>query len=128
MGYDARRIHYILIYRGKYTFGDNVQEGVISFTTYTGELPSYQLTENERLYEYDFPQNRPPFEAREYGNSTEVSAEQPDFRSLLYWNPQVKGDAVSFYSSDMTGVYEIKLTTFNAHGEEESFLGYFEVR
>ena len=128
MGYDARRIHYILIYRGKYTFGDNVQEGVISFTTYTGELPSYQLTENERLYEYDFPQNRPPFEAREYGNSTEVSAEQPDFRSLLYWNPQVKGDVVSFYSSDMTGVYEIKLTTFNAHGEEESFLGYFEVR
>ncbi|MBQ9287266.1 MAG: hypothetical protein IJ212_02400 [Bacteroidaceae bacterium] len=128
MEYDARRIHYILIYRGKYTFGDKVQEGVISFTTYSGELPSYQLTENERLYEYDFPQNRPSFNAEEYGNSTEVSTERPDFRSLLYWNPQVKGDAVSFYSSDMTGKYEIELTTYNSLGEEKTYLGYFEVQ
>lgn len=128
LDYDARKIHYILIYRGKYTFGNTVQEGVISFTTYTGDLPNFVLPENERLYEYDFPQDHPSFLAVEYPDDKSAASVQPDFRSLLYWNPQVRGNAVSFYTSDMAGVYEIQLTTFNALGEIESYTGYFEVK
>lgn len=128
LAYDARRIHYILIYRGKYTFGNSIQEGVISFTTYNGKLPGYQLTEEERLYEYDFPQNRPSFHTIEYSSAQALPLEKPDFRSLLYWNPQVKEKSISFYTSDMIGKYEIVLTTFNSSGKLETDTCYIEVK
>lgn len=126
--YDARRIHYILIYRGKYTFGNGIYEGIISFTSYNGELPAYQLSENELLYDYDFPQNRPGFIVPDYADTNTAISVHPDFRSLLYWNPQVMGDSCTFYTSDMEGIFEAVLTTFNEQGEPTVFSTHFSVQ
>ena len=43
----------------------------------------------------------------------------PDFRYQLYWNPSIKNasDSFSFYSSDVTGTFEIIVEGFTFDGK-----------
>lgn len=118
MNYDARRINYIHIYRGKYTFGGNVYQGVVSFLTFKGNMPEYRLGDNEQLYSYDFPQNHPSFLLPVYENEEQKSSAMPDFRHTLYWNPEVKANSYTFYTSDLTGNYDVVLKGFDKQGKE----------
>jgi hypothetical protein len=50
------------------------------------------------------------------------SDRKPDFRYLLYWEPQVQADSsggasVSFYTGDVTGVFDVKVVGINGAGE-----------
>lgn len=54
--YDARRIHYINIYGGQYTFGHTVYDGIVSFVTRSGQLTNYPTERNMQYLVYDFPQ------------------------------------------------------------------------
>ena len=53
--YDARRIHYINIYGGQYTFGNGVYNGILSFVTRSGRLTNYPTEPNMQYLVYDFP-------------------------------------------------------------------------
>ena len=55
LSYDARRIHYINIYGGQYTFGNGVYNGILSFVTRSGRLTNYPVEPNMQYLEYDFP-------------------------------------------------------------------------
>lgn len=55
LSYDARRIHYINIYSGQYTFGNGPYNGVLSFVTRSGQLTNYPVERNMQYLEYDFP-------------------------------------------------------------------------
>ena len=55
LAYDARRIHYINIYDGRYTFGRGVYDGIISFVTRTGQLTNFPTDSNAQYLVYDFP-------------------------------------------------------------------------
>ena len=54
MRYDARRIHYINIYGGQYTFGKTVYNGILSFVTRSGQLTNYPVERNMQYVVYDF--------------------------------------------------------------------------
>ena len=54
--YDARRIHYINIYGGKYTFGNGVYNGILSFITRSGRLTNYPTEPNVQYLVYEFPE------------------------------------------------------------------------
>ena len=56
LNYDARRVHYINIYGGQYTFGKNVYNGILSFVTRTGRLTNYPTDPNAQYLVYDFPE------------------------------------------------------------------------
>ena len=56
LNYDARRIHYINIYAGQYTFGNGVYNGILSFVTRSGRLTNYPTEPNTQYLVYDFPQ------------------------------------------------------------------------
>ena len=56
LNYDARRIHYINIYGGQYTFGQNIYNGILSFVTRSGRLTNYPIEPNMQYLEYDFPE------------------------------------------------------------------------
>ena len=56
LSYDARRIHYINIYGGHYTFGNNIYNGLLSFVTRSGRLTNYPTEHNMQYLEYDFPE------------------------------------------------------------------------
>ena len=56
LNYDARRIHYINIYGGQYTFGNGVYNGILSFITRSGRLTKYPIERNMQYLVYDFPE------------------------------------------------------------------------
>ena len=56
LNYDARRIHYINIYSGQYTFGRGVYNGILSFVTRTGRLTNYPTEPNAQYLVYEFPE------------------------------------------------------------------------
>ena len=56
LSYDARRIHYINIYGGQYTFGNGVYNGILSFITRSGRLTNYPTERNVQYLVYEFPE------------------------------------------------------------------------
>ena len=56
LNYDARLIHYIHRYTGKYTFGGELYDGIVSFITHRGTLPDIRLDKNSQMFSYEFPQ------------------------------------------------------------------------
>ena len=56
LSYDARRVHYINVYGGQYTFGGVVYNGILSFVTRSGQLTNYPPEPNAQYLVYDFPQ------------------------------------------------------------------------
>ena len=55
MNYDARRVHYINIYAGQYTFGNSLYNGILSFVTRSGQLTNYPTEPNMQYLMYEFP-------------------------------------------------------------------------
>ncbi len=55
LSYDARRVHYINIYGGQYTFGNGIYNGILSIVTRSGQLTNYPIEHNMQYLEYDFP-------------------------------------------------------------------------
>ena len=62
-------------------------------------------------------------ELEQYTNEdhSEQSGRIPDFRNVLYWNPDAEFDTekgkVSFYTSDYEGMYEVIVRGVNRNGE-----------
>ena len=56
LNYDARRIQYINIYGGQYTFGSGVYNGILSFITRSGRLTNYPIERNMQYLVYEFPE------------------------------------------------------------------------
>jgi hypothetical protein len=56
LNYDARRVHYINIYNDKFTFGNDVYHGILSFITRSGRLTNYPPEQNMQYLVYDFPE------------------------------------------------------------------------
>ena len=56
LNYDARRIQYINIYGGQYTFGNGVYNGILSFISRSGRLTNYPTERNVQYLVYEFPE------------------------------------------------------------------------
>ena len=56
LNYDARRVHYINIYGGQYTFGNGMYNGILSFVTRSGRLTNYPTEPNMQYLVYEFPE------------------------------------------------------------------------
>lgn len=130
LDYNARLLHFIHQYSGRYTFGGKLYDGIVSLITHRGSLPGLRLDESSQLFAYEFPQNRPAFVAPAYDSEEQVKSRIPDFRHTLYWNPEVTPatDTVSFYTSDMKGKYVVTLQGITATGEAVKVLGEFVVK
>lgn len=94
--YDARRLKYVQIYNGKFTFGEYVCQGVISFISKKGMLTNYQLDRGSRMFSYDFPHDHQP-----------VVLPEIEGRNTLYWNPKAVEPVVLTLPSE-PGVYQLR--------------------
>lgn len=123
MDYDARRLKFVQIYNGRFQFGENPCQGVISFISRKGALQDFRLDEGTQMYNYEFPQNRPAFLSPIYEDK---SSRNPDFRHTLYFNPEVTEDC-EFYTSDLPGTYEIVLKYIDKDRKEQKISSKFIV-
>lgn len=132
LAYNPMYIKTINIYDNYFLFGGIYYEGIVSFLTFEGDLPLFQLNNGSQQFDYDCPQLPPEFESPDYSIDGMQHSKKPDFRHTLYWNPSVKltnGQSVnlSFYTSDLCGEFKITVKGITTDGKEIQATSRFQV-
>ena len=130
--YNPMHIKKINVYDGRYLFGGNDLECIVSFITYEGDLPFFQLSEGSQLLQYDCPQLPVSFEIPDYSIDKILHSRKPDFRHTLYWNPFVKFTKdqpvnLSFYTSDLCGEFKVTVEGITSDGKIINGTSFFHV-
>lgn len=121
MAFDPLKIQKLEIVSKKYYWGPIKANGIISFSTYKGDLEGYQLNSKALLLKYEGLQDQRIFYNPSYISQKEKSSSIPDFRNLLYWNPEVLIKATgkvnfTFYTGDLPGKYLVMLQGLSNEG------------
>ena len=115
-----------LFFLGRSTF-----PGIVSYSTYTGDLAGFKIHPKSVVLDYDGLQLQRSFYTPTYESERQRSNRMPDQRTLLQWSPSVKavdGKAeVEFYTSDLSGTFEVNVQGISAQGEMGSSTATFTV-
>lgn len=106
----------IAVINRDYKLGGLNYNGIINVTTKNNNFSEYAFPEDVVFLDFDgvsFPYN---FENIEYLDIKSNRSRTPDFRNVLYWNPNIKSDTVSFFTSDHCSDYEIIITGIDKQG------------
>jgi hypothetical protein len=99
-----------------YGTGPVMSGGIVAFYSYNRDLAGIELTENAIRQQYQGLQPYKEFFSPLHQNSSRM----PDFRTQLYWAPQVQttdGKAdIQFFTSDIPGEYLIHVQGLGSHG------------
>jgi hypothetical protein len=106
--------------------------GIVTYTSYKGDLNGYALHKNALVFQYEGVQSKKQYYFPEYPTSFEKRITSPDFRNVLYWNPEINLDkkgktTIEFYTSDDVNNYEIRITGLSNKGDSFSKNAYLEV-
>lgn len=95
------------VFQGEYYLGEQRIGGIISIFTHTDDFARYPFGEEGVFATYTTIQPGVAYEAVMAGTS--APKHQPDFRHLLYWNPNMRPGAqqLSLQAPDEAGAYEI---------------------
>lgn len=114
------KIENIDVFNRVYYLGDNILNNVIMVDTKEGDFGGYEFQEGSAFVEYQTFGTSKKFEIPTYASLPEKKFRIPDFRTLLYWNPEliVSGNdtTLSFYTSDNTGDYDIYVRGITKEG------------
>ena len=132
MNYDPLKVKKIEVVGREYFIGPTIANGIISYTTYKGDLDGFQIDPNAVVLEYEGLQLQREFYAPVYDTEAQANSRMPDFRNLLYWSPNVKigslgNKQISFYTSDRQGKYIVVLEGITSSGQAGSKAITFDV-
>ena len=116
----------------KYFMGLLEMDGIIDIKTNQGDLSSPELPGNSLRQTFQTYQTGQDNIIPDYSMEDKLNSRIPDFRNLLYWNPSVRTDRegkaqISFYTSDNTGKYTIRIEGMTDKGVFGSALDSLEV-
>jgi hypothetical protein len=120
MGFDPLKVKQLDVITGRYFQGPLVYDGVVSYTTYHGDLDGFSINPHALVEEYEGVQAQREFYAPRYDASTQ--SRLPDLRNLLYWNPEIRlrpaqGQTVDFFTSDQAGRYLVVMQGLGNNGQ-----------
>lgn len=130
LNYSMKNIYKIEVIIGRYYVGSKSFNGLISFITFDKDFKSTQSESFILKPALLRPQPRKLYNKIEYTNLAD-NARIPDFRNQLFWNPEVKLNSKnnnSFYTSDLSGTYEVRLEGFTNDGSPISLKEIIEVK
>lgn len=124
INFDARKIKTVHIIRRTYFYGAQVFNGIVQIETIDG---NYHESINSPSV-YSFPLLKPLVEKhyfkQTYGSLNADEVRDPDFRYQLLWLPKLKVKnqhaGFSFFTSDITGDFEISMEGFTNEGKPVS--------
>jgi hypothetical protein len=131
MAFDPLKIQKLDVVTSRYFLGPLVHNGVVSYTTYKGDLAGFPLDPHALLQDYEGLQGQREFYAPRYETPQARKSRLPDFRNLLYWNPDAPTDAAlapAFYTSDQAGTYRVVVQGLSQTGLAGSSSFTFEVK
>jgi hypothetical protein len=133
IAFDPLKIRKLEVIDGLYYLGPVAFSGIVSYTTYKGDLGGFQLDPRALVLSYEGVQGRKEFYAPRYEIAEQQKNRIPDFRNLLHWSPQIITNeqgkqSVNFYSSDQTGTYKVVVQGLTKNGVAGSKSFTFEVK
>jgi hypothetical protein len=116
----------------QYYWGPVFADGILSFTTYKGDMGGFEIDPRAVVLDYEGMQLQREFYSPVYETEQQQKSRLPDFRNVLYWSPDVSTDvngnaSVSFYTSDKTGKYIAIFQGLTADGQAGSYYLNFDV-
>ncbi len=133
MAFNPLKIRKLDVVDGHYFHGPLTYDGVVSYTTYKGDLGGFPLPPQALLEEYEGVQGEREFFAPRYETAQQQQSRLPDFRNLLYWQPEVALAAgqprtLTFYTSDQLGRYLVVAQGLAPDGRASSTSVVLEVK
>lgn len=119
---DSRKIETIKIIRDKYVLGSQVFQGIIDIQTFESDFYDSLQLENFKEISLFKPLLEKKYFLQSYlGNKINVQGENiPDYRHQLLWVPNFRfitnKEIITFYTSDVTGDFEISIKGFTKGG------------
>ena len=130
LNYNMKNIYKIDLIPGRYYIGPKSFNGLISLSTFEKDFESNQKGSPILKTTFLRPQLKKIYYKINYTNPTEYER-IPDFRNQLFWNTDVKLNNESnntFYTSDLSGTFEIILEGFAKSGLPVSLRQIIEVK
>ena len=131
MAFDPLRLQRVAVFTNRYFYGAHDYDGLLSFTTYRGDLQGFPLDPRALLEEYTGLQGQREFFAPRYDAPAPSSL--PDQRNLLHWQPSIAlapgaTQELTFYTSDQVGRYRVVVQGLAANGLAGSASTVFDVK
>jgi hypothetical protein len=132
IAYDPLKVRQLDVLTRRFYFSHSVYDGVLNFVTYKGDLPGYELDSKATVFDYESLQSQREFYSPKYETDVDAESHLPDFRNVLYWNPNLKltngtPAKIEFYTSDKKGKYIAVVQGMDSNGKCLSGTHYFEV-
>jgi hypothetical protein len=133
MDFEPIKIKKLEVLTRKYYLGPLAFNGIVSYTTYAGDLAGLQLNPQSVSLDYEGLQRQRVFYSPHYSDQKQRESRIPDRRNLLYWAPKVtlskEGKRqLEFYTSDLTGDYTIVIEGLTKDGMAGSTEQTFSVK
>ncbi|WP_396632322.1 hypothetical protein [Maribacter sp. R86514] len=117
----SKSIEKITIARDQYLYGSHSFQGVMDIRTFEGDsYKTYLDNKTQRFPNKQFRANKNYYKEDYSGTKKELKRHIPDFRSQLAWIPNIEGSnanfSTSFYTSDISGEFEIVIKGFSENG------------
>ncbi len=131
MQFNPLKIKRLDVVGRKYYYGNTVNDGIVSYTTYDGDLGSFPLSTGTIIIQFDGLQREREFYSPVYADNQETHI--PDFRNVLFWSPFIKTDAngkaaFSFYTSEIKGKFACVIQGITPDGFAGSNIVVFDVK
>lgn len=119
MELDPLRIKKLEVVKRQYYLGHAAFAGILSYSTYQGDLGGLQLNPTTISLNYDGLHIKRQFYSPHYNQG--FGNRKPDLRYLLHWEPEIiTGEngrqEVEFYTSDVPGQYMVVVEGLNNDG------------
>jgi hypothetical protein len=120
MSYDPRKVQKLDVITRQYYLGRKTFNGVVSYTTYRGDLLDY-FPEKANVLLVEGLQSKKEFFSPLYETLHQQESRIPDVRHLLLWAPNVKSTgqskiALECYTSDVAGNYRVVVQALSTDG------------
>jgi len=129
MNYPMKNVYKIEVIIGRYYVGSKPFNGLVSFTTFDKNFTSTQTGSSIVKTTMLSAKPKKIYNKIEYVNQTD-EARIPDYRNQLFWAPEVKlnDSNTTFYTSDVSGNFEVRLEGFTKSGIPISVKEFIEVK
>ncbi|MEJ1240703.1 hypothetical protein WBG78_21340 [Chryseolinea sp. T2] len=132
MAYDPLKVKKLEVVTRRYYMGVLSLPGIVSYTTYAGDLSGFTIDPHCLVIDYEGLQMQREYYAPKYENAKQRESRLPDQRDRLFWAPSIVTDNqgkqfLEFYTSDLTGDYEVLIEGMSTKGAVGSAVNRFQV-
>jgi hypothetical protein len=118
--FDPLRIKKLEVMARTFYTGPVAHYGIVSYSTYDGDLAGLQLPSNAIVTDYPGYLFERTFYSPAYQTEQEINSRMPDFRNVLEWEPKLRTkegqQLINFCTSDLPGKYLIVVEGISKDG------------